>query len=85
MVLSDTIFARILEEPFRPFRIKTASGRVFDIRHVDTVAVGVKTVSVITDDEADLTATGGVHRIPLAEIETVESLKQPRSKRRKTS
>lgn len=35
-------------EPFRPFRIKMASGESYEIRHPEMIAVGRSTVHVFT-------------------------------------
>jgi hypothetical protein len=42
-------------EPFRPFRINVASGKAYDIRHPEMVAVGRTTVHVDTalSDDAE--------------------------------
>jgi hypothetical protein len=35
-------------EPFRPFRITTATGRTFEIRHPEMVQVGRSTMTIFT-------------------------------------
>jgi hypothetical protein len=35
-------------EPFRPFRINTAGGRSFDIRHPEMVQLGRSTITIFT-------------------------------------
>jgi hypothetical protein len=42
-------------EPFRPFRITTASGRSFEIRHPEMIQMGRSTVTIFTylSDEPD--------------------------------
>jgi hypothetical protein len=39
MITPQTILAYVKAEPFRPFRIDTASGRTFNIRHPEMVKV----------------------------------------------
>jgi hypothetical protein len=38
----------VTAEPFRPFRIKMASGQSFDIRHSEMILVGRSSVRVYT-------------------------------------
>ena len=38
----------VVAEPFRPFRIKMASGETFEVRHPETISVGKTTVRVFT-------------------------------------
>ena len=60
-------------EPFRPFRISMASGRVFEVRHPEMVQVGRTTITVFTylsDDEEE--AKQREHEISLLLIESIE-------------
>jgi hypothetical protein len=43
----------VTAEPFRPFRIKMASGQSFDIRHPEMILVGRNTVRVYTSTTRD--------------------------------
>ncbi|HUY92325.1 MAG TPA: hypothetical protein VMV10_26525 [Pirellulales bacterium] len=38
----------VTTEPFRPFRIKMASGRTFDIRHPEMVKVGKSDIVIFS-------------------------------------
>lgn len=40
-------------EPFRPFRIKMASGALYEIRHLEMIVVGRTSVRVYTSFEGD--------------------------------
>ena len=40
-------------EPFRPFRLKMASGQSFDIRHPEMILVGKSSVRVYTKAKPD--------------------------------
>ena len=62
-------------EPFRPFRIKLASGRAFEIRHPEMVSVGRTTVTIYTflSDDAQDTQEREVE-VSLLLTESVEPL-----------
>lgn len=59
-------------EPFRPFRINMASGRVFEIRHPELVRLGRRTRRVFTylGDSAEEKE----HEVSLLLIESVEPI-----------
>jgi len=42
----EEIFEYVDAEPFRPFKIRMASGRVFPIRHPENIRVGEHSVHV---------------------------------------
>jgi hypothetical protein len=48
MISYQKIGKYVTAEPFRPFRIQTASGRTFDIRHPEMVQVGRTTMTIYT-------------------------------------
>ncbi len=62
-------------EPFRPFRINMASGRVFEIRHPEMVQVGRTTLTVFTylSDDAE-EAKEREHEVSLLLIESIEPI-----------
>lgn len=54
MMTSKRLVHYMTAEPFRPFRINMASGKAYEIRHPEMVAVGRSTIHVFTamsDDE----------------------------------
>ena len=62
----------VTDEPFRPFRIKMASGQSFDIRHPEMILVGRTSVRVHTatgDDDKEKW-----HDVSLMLMETIEPL-----------
>lgn len=59
-------------EPFRPFRIKMASGQVFDIRHPEMILVGRTTARVYTTSTSNGHETW--HDASMLLMETVEPL-----------
>jgi hypothetical protein len=48
MISHRQVSEYITAEPFRPFRITLSSGRSFDIRHPEMVAIGRNTLFVFT-------------------------------------
>ena len=46
----------VLAEPFRPFRLKMASGQSFDIRHPEMILVGKSSVRVYSKAKPDSTS-----------------------------
>jgi hypothetical protein len=48
MISFQRIASYVGAEPFRPFRITTASGRSFEIRHSEMVQVGRSTMTIFT-------------------------------------
>lgn len=65
----------VAAEPFRPFRIRMASGQVFEIRHPEMVSVGRSTAHIYTfmNDEADQ-SNQREHEVSLLLMESVEPL-----------
>jgi hypothetical protein len=62
----------MLAEPFRPFRIKMASGQAFEIRHPEMIMVGRSSARVYTatdDNEHEKW-----HDVSLLLMETIEPL-----------
>ena len=53
MMTFQRIGSYVSAEPFRPFRIRMASGRTFEIRHPEMVAVGRTTVLIYTSMSPD--------------------------------
>jgi hypothetical protein len=48
MISFQRIASYVGAEPFRPFRITTAGGRTFDIRHPEMIQVGRSTMTIFT-------------------------------------
>ena len=64
----------VAAEPFRPFRIKMASGAVFEVRHPEMILVGRSSVRVYTPDE-EATGNGSRwHDVSLMLMETLEPI-----------
>jgi hypothetical protein len=65
------ILAHITAEPFQPFRIHTASGRDFDIRHPEFAQVGRSTLTVFAPDAPE--GPERWHKLSLMLVESIES------------
>ena len=53
MMTSRKLLDYVSAEPFRPFRIKMASGQWFDIRHPEMILVGRASARVYTATEPE--------------------------------
>ncbi len=53
MMTFQRIGSYVSAEPFRPFHIRMASGRTFEIRHPEIVSVGRTTVLIYTSMSQD--------------------------------
>lgn len=77
-------FAKIGEyvqaEPFRPFRIKMASGQAYEIRHPEMILVGRNSVRVYGSDEPTDEAPPQWHDVSMMLMETIEPLVAPSAK-----
>ena len=51
MIPPREVIAQVLAEPFQPFRIHMASGRIFEIRHPEFVQVGRTIMTVYAPPE----------------------------------
>ncbi len=61
-------------EPFRPFRIRMASGATFEIRHPEMILVGRTSVRVYTAPEAESGNGARWHDVSLVLMETLEPI-----------
>ena len=61
-------------EPFQPFRIKMASGQVYEIRHPEMLLVGRSSVRVYTSTSADPDRPPNWHDVSMMLMETLEPL-----------
>ncbi len=75
MMTSKAVLNHVTAEPFRPFRIHTASGRSFEVKHPEVVQVGKTTLALsvpLSDDIPD--AQGMWYKLSLMLIESIEPL-----------
>jgi hypothetical protein len=75
MTTSRKVVEYVTAEPFRPFRIRMASGPSFDIRHPEMILVGRSSVRVYTVMEAEENEKW--HDVSLMLMETIEPLDAP--------
>jgi hypothetical protein len=71
MMTSRKVHDYVSAEPFRPFRIKMASGQSFDIRHPEMILVGRTSVRIYTADGDD---NEKWHDVSLLLMETIEPM-----------
>lgn len=64
-------------EPFRPFRIKMASGQTFEIRHPEMILVGRSSVRVYTSSQSNGDAAAQWHDVSMMLMETIEPMAPP--------
>jgi hypothetical protein len=81
MMTTVEIARHVSAEPFRPFRIHTASGRSFEIRHPEVVQVGRSTLTIYTPLANIPDAEEPWYKISLMLIESIEPLDAPVQKR----
>ncbi len=72
MMTSRKLVDYVTAEPFRPFRIKMASGQSFDIRHPEMILVGRTSVRVYTTTGDDNNEKW--HDVSLMLMEMIEPL-----------
>jgi hypothetical protein len=64
----------VFAEPFRPFRIHTASGRIFEVRHPEFVQMGRSVLTVCAPPESDPNGPQRWKSISLMLIESIAPL-----------
>ena len=75
MITAQRLISYIDSEPFRPFRIRMASGRDFEIRHPEMISVGRSSAHIFTFMSNDPEeARQREHEVSLPLIESVEPL-----------
>ncbi len=69
------VLAFVKAYPFRPFRIRTASGREYAVRHPEMVFVGEANVTVFTYTRNEPDAHEKRETIALDRIESISHMK----------
>jgi hypothetical protein len=72
MVKPKKVLEYVTAEPFRPFRMKMASGQWFDIRYPEMILVGRSSVRVYTTSGEEENEKW--HDVSLMLMETIEPL-----------
>lgn len=74
MMTSGKVMEYVTAEPFRAFRLKMASGQVFDIRHPEMILVGRSSMRVYTPAAQQPDGPPQWHDVSLMLMETIEPL-----------
>jgi hypothetical protein len=69
----------VLAEPFRPFRIRMASGQTFEVRHPEMIMVGRNTARIYTTAASN--GHEAWHEVSLLLMESLEPTGRPRRRR----
>jgi hypothetical protein len=68
------MLSHVTAEPFEPFRIHTASGRTFDVRHPEFVKVGRSNITIYTPPDSDPDSTQQWEKLSLMLIESISPI-----------
>jgi hypothetical protein len=71
------VIRHVFAEPFQPFRIHTASGRTFEVRHPEFVQVGRNVMTIYGPPENDPEGPERWEKISYMLIESIASLNAP--------
>jgi hypothetical protein len=77
MMTPNQVIGHVTAEPFRPFRIHTASGRTFEVRHPEVVQVGRTTLTIFVPLADIPDAEGTWYKLSLMLIESIEPVDAP--------
>lgn len=78
MMTPKEVMTHVAAEPFRPFRIHTASGRTFEVKHPEVVQVGRTTLTLSVPLSDDIPEAQGLwHKLSLMLIESIEPMDAP--------
>jgi len=77
MMTIRIIVDHVAAEPFVPFPLHTASGRVFEVRHPEFIKVGRSTVTVYAPAQGDPDGPMRWEEISLVLIESIAPLGVP--------
>lgn len=72
MMTISKIAEYLRAEPFRPFRIRMASGQTYDIRHPEMILAGKTIVRVYLNLDADPNRIPQWHELSMILIEALE-------------
>ena len=77
MIAPQRLNSYVVAVPFRPFRIHTASGRMFEIRHPEVANLSRTTLTIYTALANLPDAEGPWYKLSLMLIEAIEPLDAP--------
>lgn len=74
MIPPREVIRHVLAEPFQPFRIHTASGRTFEIRHPEFVQVGRSVMTIYAPPEGNADGPERWEKLSYMLIESIAPL-----------
>lgn len=74
MMTARAIVDYMAAEPFRPFRVRMASGRTFSVEHPETIKVGRSSITVFARLEPNTEGVDRWQEVSLMLLESVEPL-----------
>jgi hypothetical protein len=74
MMTTRSVVEYVAAEPFRPFRIKMASGSSYEIRHPEMILVGRTSARVYTTLDGESGHGARWHDVSLMLMETLEPM-----------
>lgn len=74
MITAQEMLNHLTAEPFEPFRIHTASGRDFDIRHPEFAQVGRSSLTIFTSPAGDPDGPQQWVKVSLMLVESIAPL-----------
>jgi hypothetical protein len=77
MFTADEISRKVRQQPFRPFRIVTSSGQMFDVRHPELILVGRRDVTVGAPSTEDPRHYDQISEIAIMHITALQNLPVP--------
>ena len=77
MIPPREVIRHVLAEPFQPFRLHTARGRTFEVRHPEFVQVGRSTMTIYAPPENDPDGPERWEKISYMLIESIAPLGAP--------
>ncbi len=74
MMNSSKLIEYVSAEPFQPFRIRMASGQIYEIRHPEMILVGRNLVRVYTSLQSNGDAPPQWHDVSMLLMGTIEPM-----------
>ncbi len=83
MMTPKELLGHVTAEPFRPFRIRMASGKTYEVKHPETVQVGRTNLTIFVPLTDEKPGHDLWHKLSLMLLEAIEPLESPSRQRRK--
>jgi hypothetical protein len=78
MMTPKEVISHVFAEPFRPFRIRMASGEAYEIKHPENVSVGRSNVTLFVPSMDERPSDELFHKLSLLLMESIEPLGKPK-------